>query len=69
MFACRQKGVPVLMDSEMEDVQQKKCFEKIQTYRLVRDNVVEYQNHQLVISKEQLRHNIQMYGSIQVSES
>ncbi|XP_047429782.1 androglobin isoform X2 [Mugil cephalus] len=66
-FIRRQQDVPVLMDSQIEEAHRSERFEKIQTYRLVRDNVVDYQKQQLLNSKEQIKHQLQMYANIQAA--
>lgn len=70
VYACRrQKDIPVLMDSQIEEIQQKERLEKIQTYRLVRDNVLEHQKQQELNRKELMRHQLELYESMQVSHN
>lgn len=64
----RQKDFPVLMDSQIEEIQQKERLEKIQTYRLVRDNVLEHQKQQELNRKELIIHQQEMYKEMQVSK-
>lgn len=69
MYVCRRhKDFPVLMDSHIEELQQKERFEKIQTYRLVRDNVLEHQKQQELTRNELKRCQLEMYESMQVSQ-
>lgn len=64
----RQKDFPALMDSQIEEIQQRERLEKIQTYRLVRDNVLEHQKQQELNRKELMRHQLEMYENMQVSQ-
>ncbi|KAI3363725.1 hypothetical protein L3Q82_001339 [Scortum barcoo] len=64
-FIRRQKDFPVLMDSQMEEIQQRERLEKIQTYRLVRDNVLEHQKQQELDRKELMRLQLEMYENLQ----
>lgn len=65
----RQKDIPVLMDSQIEEIQQRDRLEKIQAYRLVRDNVLEHQKQQELNRKKLMRHQLEMYESMQVSHN
>ncbi|XP_035806912.2 androglobin isoform X2 [Amphiprion ocellaris] len=60
----RQKDLPVLMDSQMEEVEQRKRLEEIQAYRLVRDSVLEQRKQQALKRKELIRLQKEMYESI-----
>lgn len=64
----RQKDFPALMDSQIEEIQQRERLEKIQAYRLVRDNVLEHQKQQELDRKELMRHQLEMYENMQVSQ-
>lgn len=64
----RQKDFPALMDSQIEEIQQRERLEKIQTYRLVRDNVLEHQKQQELNRKELMRRQLEMYENMQVSQ-
>ncbi|XP_070843007.1 androglobin [Chaetodon trifascialis] len=66
-FIRRHKDFPVLMDSHIEDLQQKERVEKIQTYRLVRDYVLEHQKQQELNRKELMRCQLEMYESMQAA--
>ncbi|XP_029352950.1 androglobin [Echeneis naucrates] len=63
----RQKDFPVLMDSHIEEIQQRERLEKIQTYRLVRDNVVEHQKQQELNRKELMRRQMEVYENMQAA--
>lgn len=70
VYACRrQKDFPVLMDSQMEEIQQREHLEKIQTYRLIRENVLEHQKQQELNRKELMRRPLEMYENMQVSHN
>ncbi|KAG7239189.1 hypothetical protein INR49_029940 [Caranx melampygus] len=66
-FIRRQNDIPVLMDSQIEEIQQRERLEKIQTYRLVRDNVLEHQKQQELNRKELMRRQLEMYESMQAA--
>ncbi|TDH00464.1 hypothetical protein EPR50_G00188540 [Perca flavescens] len=66
-FIRRQKDFPVLMDSQIEEIRLRERLEKIQTYRLVRDNVLEHQKQQELNRKELMRHQLEMYENIQAA--
>ncbi|XP_034555079.1 androglobin isoform X2 [Notolabrus celidotus] len=66
-FIRRQKDVPVLMDPQIEEMQQRKRFERIQTYRLVRDNVLEHQRQEELNMKELMRRQLEMYENMQAA--
>lgn len=67
VFNCRQqKDAPVLMDSQIEEMQQMQRFERIQTYRLVRDNVLEHKRQDELNMKEFMRRQLDMYDDMQV---
>lgn len=69
VYVCRRrKDFPELMDSQMEEIQQREHLEKIQTYRLVRDNVLEHRKQQELNRKELMRHQLEMYEHMQVSQ-
>ena len=56
------------MDSQIE-IQQREHLEKIQTYRLVRDNVLEHQKQQELNRMAQMRCQLEMYENMQVSQN
>ncbi|XP_032398208.1 androglobin isoform X2 [Etheostoma spectabile] len=66
-FIRRQKDFPVLMDSQLEEIRLRERLEKIQAYRLVRDNVLEHQKQQERNRKELMRHQLEMYENIQAA--
>ncbi|CAJ1078450.1 androglobin isoform X2 [Xyrichtys novacula] len=66
-FIRQQKDVPVLMDPQIEEMQQKKRFEMIQTYRLVQDNVLEHRRQKELKMKELMRHQLVMYEDMQAA--
>ncbi|XP_037606049.1 androglobin isoform X2 [Sebastes umbrosus] len=68
-FIRRRKDFPELMDSQMEEIQQRERLEKIQTYRLVRDNVLEHRKQQELNRKELMRHQLEMYEHMQAAMS
>uniref|UniRef100_UPI0037E8966F androglobin n=1 Tax=Semicossyphus pulcher TaxID=241346 RepID=UPI0037E8966F len=68
VYICRrQKDSPALMDPHLEEMQQRERFEKIQTYRLVRDNVLEHQRQQELNMKELMRRQLEMYENMQAA--
>ncbi|XP_026174868.1 androglobin isoform X2 [Mastacembelus armatus] len=58
-FIRRQKDFPALMDSQMEEIRQRERLEKIQTYRLVQDNLLEQQK-QLELNRKNIMKDQQM---------
>lgn len=69
MYVFRsQKDHPVLMDSQMEATRQRQRIEKIQTYRLIRDNVLEHRKQGELHRKALIRQQLEMYEHMQVSE-
>ncbi|KAK9531522.1 hypothetical protein VZT92_010942 [Zoarces viviparus] len=66
-FIRRQKDVPELMDSQVEETQQREFLEKIQTYRLVRDNVLEHQKQQERNRKELIIQQLETYEHMQAA--
>lgn len=65
---CRpQKDFPVLEDSNIEELQQREYLQKIQTYRLVRENMLEQQQQQQLNRKEMRRHQLDKHEKMQVS--
>lgn len=63
-----QKGFPVLIDSEIEEIQQWECSQKIQTYQSVRDNFLELQKQEELARKELRRCQLETYENMQVSQ-
>lgn len=51
----------------MEALRQKECLQKIQTYRLVRENMLEQQKQQRLNRKELMTHQLDNYEKMQVS--
>ncbi|XP_039980396.1 androglobin isoform X2 [Xiphias gladius] len=66
-FIRRQKDFPALMDSQMEEIQRMQRLEKIQTYRLVRENVLEHQKQQELNRRELMRRQLEMYENMQAA--
>ncbi|XP_044233309.1 androglobin isoform X2 [Thunnus albacares] len=66
-FIRRQKDFPALMDSQIEEVQQRERLEKIQTFRLVRDNVLEHRKQQELNGMELMRRQLEMYENMQAA--
>ncbi|XP_068199432.1 androglobin [Antennarius striatus] len=66
-FIRKPEDSPVLMDSRMEKIQQRKRLEKIQSYRLVRECVQENQKKQSVTRKELLNYQLEMYEKMQAA--
>ena len=68
MYVCRrQKDFSALMDSQIEEIQQRERLEKIQTFRLGRDNVLEHRKQQDLNRKELMRRQLEIYENMQVS--
>ena len=62
---CRlQKGSE---DSDIEELQQREYLQKIQTYRLVRENMLEQQKQQQLNRKEMRRCQLNKHEKMQVS--
>ncbi|KAM9339252.1 androglobin [Symphorus nematophorus] len=66
-FIRLQKDFPALMDTQIEQIQQRKRLEKIQTYRLVRDNVLEHQKQQELNRMELMRCQLETYEHMQAA--
>ncbi|KAF0023570.1 hypothetical protein F2P81_024200 [Scophthalmus maximus] len=64
-FIRCQKEFPVLLDTQMEEIQMRERLENIQTYRLVRDNVLEHQKQQELNRKELMRRQPGIYENMQ----
>ncbi|KAI4802216.1 hypothetical protein KUCAC02_020068, partial [Chaenocephalus aceratus] len=64
-FIRRQMDFPALMDSQMEEIQQRERLEKIQTYRLIRDNVLEHQKQQRLNRKQLRTHHPEIHENMQ----
>ncbi|XP_034435154.1 androglobin [Hippoglossus hippoglossus] len=64
-FIRRHKEFPVLMDTQMEKMEEKERLEKIQSYRLVRDNVLEKQEEQELNRKELMSSQLEIYDDMQ----
>ncbi|XP_030260251.1 androglobin isoform X3 [Sparus aurata] len=63
----RQKEFLVVMDTHTEEIQQRDRLEKIQTYRLVRDIVLEQQKQQALSQKEPIRCPVEMCENMQAA--
>lgn len=57
------------MDSHIEEIQQRERLEKIQTYRLVRENLLEHQKQLGLNRKELMRLQLNTYENMQVSHN
>ncbi|KAM7367866.1 hypothetical protein PAMP_014135 [Pampus punctatissimus] len=66
-FIRQQKDSPALMDTQIEEIRQREHLEKIQTFRLVRDNVLEHRKQQEHNRKELMRHQLEMYENMQAA--
>ncbi|KAM7395355.1 hypothetical protein PAMA_006897 [Pampus argenteus] len=66
-FVRQQKDSPALMDTQIEEIRQREHLEKIQTFRLVRDNVLEHRKQQEDNRKELMRHQLEMYENMQAA--
>ncbi|CAK6961915.1 LOW QUALITY PROTEIN: androglobin [Scomber scombrus] len=66
-FLRQQKDFPSLMDSQIEEIQQRERLEKIQTFRLGRDNVLEHRKQQELNRKELMRRQLEMYENMQAA--
>ncbi|XP_037541083.1 androglobin [Nematolebias whitei] len=60
-----QKDFPELKDAHREQVQQRERFEKIQTYRLARQNVLEHHEKQMSAQQGLMWHQLEMYENMQ----
>ncbi|XP_072218250.1 androglobin [Leuresthes tenuis] len=64
----RQKEFPELLDSQREDsLKQRELFEKIQTYRLVREDVLKHDEQQVLERWQLMRLQLEMYDNVQAS--
>ncbi|XP_008284388.1 androglobin-like, partial [Stegastes partitus] len=61
----RRKDFPVLMDSQMEEEEQRERLEKIQTYQLERESVLEQRKQDALKRKALIRLQREMYESMQ----
>ncbi|KAM8832398.1 androglobin isoform 2-T2 [Spinachia spinachia] len=66
-FIRRRKDLPVLMDPQMEAIQQRERIEKIQTYRLIRDNVLEHRKQRELHRKALITQQLEMYERMQAA--
>ncbi|XP_029984092.1 androglobin [Sphaeramia orbicularis] len=66
-FIRREKDFPALMNTQIEENQQRERFEKIQTYRLVRENVLEHRKQQDLSRKTLMRHQLEMRENMQAA--
>ncbi|KAM8846863.1 androglobin isoform 1-T2 [Synchiropus picturatus] len=64
-FIRHELGSVTLLDSQLEETRRKARLEKIQTYRLVRDNVLEHRARQLHIRKELMSRQLETYDQMQ----
>lgn len=58
---------PVPEDSSPDEVRQKEHLQKIQTYRLVRENMLKYQNQRQLNRTEMRSQKLDIYEKMQVS--
>ncbi|KAJ0026837.1 hypothetical protein NQD34_017837, partial [Periophthalmus magnuspinnatus] len=66
-FIRQEKDEPSLYSAQIEELQMSECMEKIQSYRLVRENVLELRKKE-EIHREKLKiHQRDMYDNMQVS--
>lgn len=67
LYVCRaRKDSPSLEESNAEEVRQRECLQKIQTYRLVREIMLEQQKKQRQRRKEMTRLQMDVYDEMQV---
>ncbi|XP_039873189.1 androglobin isoform X8 [Simochromis diagramma] len=66
-FTRHQKDSPVVMDSYIEEAQQRERTEKIQTYRLVREHVLECRKQEAFKRKELMKCQLEMYQNMQAA--
>ncbi|XP_042081827.1 androglobin isoform X7 [Haplochromis burtoni] len=66
-FTRHQKDYPVVMDSYIEEAQQRERTEKIQTYRLVREHVLECRKQEAFKRKELMKCQLEMYQNMQAA--
>ncbi|XP_006797304.1 androglobin [Neolamprologus brichardi] len=66
-FTRHQKDSPVVMDSHIEEAQQRERTEKIQTYRLVREHVLECRKQEAFNRKELMKRQLEMYQNMQAA--
>nr|XP_046228363.1 androglobin isoform X3 [Scatophagus argus] len=66
-FIRSRKDSPMLIASQKEEIQQRERIVKIQTYRLVRENVLEDQKQQQLIRKELMRCQLETYDKMQAA--
>ncbi|KAM9798184.1 androglobin-like [Neosynchiropus ocellatus] len=64
-FIRRETGSVTLLDSKLEETRRKERLEKIQTYRLVRDSVLEHRARQLQVRKQLVKHQLETYDQMQ----
>ncbi|XP_019110501.2 androglobin isoform X3 [Larimichthys crocea] len=64
-FIRHQKDFPVLMDSQIEELHKRQRLEKIQTYRLIRDNVLEHQKEWELNGDEIMRCQLETYANLE----
>lgn len=58
----------MLMDSQIEELHKRQRLEKIQTYRLIRDNVLEHQKEWELNGDEIMRCQLETYENLEVSQ-
>ncbi|XP_029966667.1 androglobin [Salarias fasciatus] len=64
-YTRRQKDSPELMDTQREEAQQRERREKIQAFRLVRDNLLEQHKQLLSLKEDLMNRQLQMYENMQ----
>lgn len=70
MLGCRrQKDVPELLDSQGEEAREKKQYENIHSYRLVRESMMERYRQHMIEQYELKKRHYEMYEKVLVSET
>lgn len=67
MYICRVQNDSSILESQREELRQRECVQKLQTYRLVRENMLEQQKQQQLNRRELMRHQLDNYEEMQVS--
>ncbi|XP_028253697.1 androglobin [Parambassis ranga] len=63
----RQKDCPVLMDSEIEEARETERIEKVQSYQLVRENLLKQREELTLQRKELMRCQLEMHENMQAT--
>ncbi|KAK7907784.1 hypothetical protein WMY93_016396 [Mugilogobius chulae] len=64
-FIRREKDEPTLYSAQIEELQMSERMEKIQSYRLVRENVLEHRKEQEIYREKLKKHQLSMYETMQ----